>query len=68
MASRAATKAYTGTGWNTAGPVPFGHHLYQGAYGEHANGRLGGLRRYATALPQADVAASGGTATFAQFD
>ncbi|MFD8393963.1 LamG-like jellyroll fold domain-containing protein [Streptomyces sp. NPDC059680] len=41
----ATTKAYTGTSWNAAGPVQFGHHLYEGPYGEHVNARLVGVRR-----------------------
>ncbi|MCX4608865.1 LamG-like jellyroll fold domain-containing protein [Streptomyces mirabilis] len=47
-----ATKAYTGTDWNAVGPVQFGRRLYQGAYGEYADGRLSDVRLYPTALPR----------------
>ncbi|MFE0511124.1 ricin-type beta-trefoil lectin domain protein [Streptomyces sp. NPDC058964] len=60
------TKAYAGTAWNAAGPVQFGRRLYQGAYGEYANGRLGDVRLYATALPPADAAAPGDGAALTQ--
>jgi len=61
-----ATKAYTGTAWNAAGPVQFGRRLYQGTYGEYANGRLSDVRLYATALPPADAAAPGDNAPLTQ--
>ncbi|MFG2360924.1 LamG-like jellyroll fold domain-containing protein [Streptomyces mirabilis] len=63
-----ATKAYTGTDWNAVGPVQFGRRLYQGAYGEYADGRLSDVRLYPTALPPADAAAPGGNATLTQLD
>ncbi|MFF7357370.1 ricin-type beta-trefoil lectin domain protein [Streptomyces filipinensis] len=63
-----ATKAYTGTAWNAAGPVQFGRRLYQSTYGEYANGRLSDVRLYTTALPPADAATSGGSATLTQLD
>ncbi|MFJ6666564.1 LamG-like jellyroll fold domain-containing protein [Streptomyces sp. NPDC091383] len=63
-----ATKAYAGTSWNAAGPVQFGRRLYQGTYGEYANGLLSDVRLYPTALPPADAAAPGGSATLTQLD
>ncbi|MFF4724701.1 ricin-type beta-trefoil lectin domain protein [Streptomyces mirabilis] len=63
-----ATKAYTGTDWNAVGPVQFGRRLYQGAYGEYADGRLSDVRLYPTALPPADAAAPGDSATLTQLD
>ncbi|MEU7428621.1 LamG-like jellyroll fold domain-containing protein [Streptomyces sp. NPDC040750] len=63
-----ATKAYTGAVWNAGGPVQFGRRLYQGTYGEYANGRLSDVRFYATALPPADAATPGGSATLTQLD
>ncbi|WP_328509765.1 LamG domain-containing protein [Streptomyces mirabilis] len=63
-----ATKAFTGTDWNAVGPVQFGRRLYQGAYGEYADGRLSDVRLYPTALPPADAAAPGGNATLTQLD
>ncbi|MFJ3302166.1 ricin-type beta-trefoil lectin domain protein [Streptomyces sp. NPDC086549] len=63
-----ATKAYTGTMWNAAGPVQFGRRLYQNTYGEYANGRLSDVRLYATALPPGDAATPGGSATLLQLD
>jgi hypothetical protein len=56
-----ATKDYTGTNWNAAGPVQFGRRLFQGAYGEYANGRLSDVRLCPTALPPADATAPGGS-------
>ncbi|MET8975989.1 LamG domain-containing protein [Streptomyces sp. NPDC004539] len=61
-----ATKTYTGTAWNAAGPLQFGRRLYQGTYGEYANGRLSDVRLYTTALPPADAAAPGGSPTLTQ--
>ncbi|MET9785396.1 LamG domain-containing protein [Streptomyces canus] len=61
-----ATKAYAGTTWNAAGPVQFGRRLFQGTYGEYANGRLSDVRLYATALPPADAAAPGGNPALTQ--
>ncbi|MEU1275610.1 LamG-like jellyroll fold domain-containing protein [Streptomyces sp. NPDC005799] len=61
-----ATKPYAGTTWNAAGPVQFGRRLFQGTYGEYANGRLSDVRLYATALPPADAAAPGGNANLGQ--
>ncbi|MGW0966887.1 LamG-like jellyroll fold domain-containing protein [Streptomyces sp. NPDC002516] len=58
-----ATKNYTGANWNAAGPVQFGRRLYQGSYGEYADGRLSDVRLYPTALPPADAAASGDAGT-----
>lgn len=63
-----ATKAFTAADWNAAGPVQFGRRLYQGAYGEYADGRLSDVRLYPTALPPADAAAPGGNATLTQLD
>jgi hypothetical protein len=61
-----ATKAYAGTIWNAAGPVQFGRRLFQGAYGEYANGRLSDVRLYAAPLPSADAAAPGGNPALTQ--
>ncbi|MGC0400163.1 hypothetical protein RKD27_002807 [Streptomyces sp. SAI-126] len=61
-----ATKAYAGTTWNAAGPVQFGRRLFQGAYGEYANGRLSDVRLYAVPLPPADAAAPGGNPALTQ--
>ncbi|MFI6659937.1 ricin-type beta-trefoil lectin domain protein [Streptomyces sp. NPDC050523] len=61
-----AAKAYTGTNWNAAGPVQFGRRLFQGAYGEYANGRLSDVRLYATALPPVAATAPGGSAALTQ--
>ncbi|MEU2306503.1 LamG-like jellyroll fold domain-containing protein [Streptomyces misionensis] len=63
-----ATKAYAGTPWNATGPVQFGRRLYQGTYGEYANGLLGDVRIYPTALPPADAAAPGGSFILTQLD
>ncbi|MEW2113732.1 ricin-type beta-trefoil lectin domain protein [Streptomyces sp. NPDC005474] len=61
-----ATKAYAGTTWNAAGPVQFGRRLFQGTYGEYANGRLSDVRLYAAPLPPADAAAPGRNPTLTQ--
>ncbi|MFE4992370.1 LamG-like jellyroll fold domain-containing protein [Streptomyces mirabilis] len=61
-----ATKTYTGTAWNAAGPVQLGRRLFQGAYGEYANGRLSDVRLYPTALPPADATAPGDTVVVIQ--
>ncbi|MGW4979043.1 hypothetical protein [Streptomyces mirabilis] len=53
---------------SAVGPVQFGRRLYQGAYGEYADGRLSDVRLYPTALPPADAAAPGGNATLTQLD
>ncbi|WP_435227282.1 LamG-like jellyroll fold domain-containing protein [Streptomyces sp. Tue6028] len=54
-----ATRAYTGTTWNAAGPLQIGRRLYQGTYGEYANGQGSDIHIYNTALPPADAAATG---------
>ncbi|MFF7921924.1 hypothetical protein ACFZDP_12220 [Streptomyces mirabilis] len=54
--------------WETTKYVQFGRRLYQGAYGEYADGRLSDVRLYPTALPPADAAAPGGNATLTQLD
>ncbi|SNX62822.1 ricin-type beta-trefoil lectin protein [Streptomyces sp. TLI_55] len=57
-----AAKDYSGTIWNAAGPVQFGRRLFQGSYGEYANGRLSDVRLYPTALPPEAATAPGGSA------
>ncbi|MFE9606843.1 LamG domain-containing protein, partial [Streptomyces hokutonensis] len=37
---QSGTKTYSGTSWNAAGPVQIGRRLYQGTYGEYANGKV----------------------------
>ncbi|NUR31374.1 MAG: LamG domain-containing protein, partial [Catenulispora sp.] len=59
--SSVGTRAFAGTAWNAAGPLQIGRRLYQGAYGEYANGQVSDVRLYQSALPLAD-AASGGDA------
>ncbi|WP_037677751.1 hypothetical protein [Streptomyces griseus] len=54
------------TDWNAAGPVQFGRRLFQGTYGEYADGRLSDVRLYATALPPADATAIGGSPALTQ--
>lgn len=61
-----ATKSYTGTDWNAAGPVQFGRRLFQGTYAEYANGRLSDVRLYPTALPPANATAPGNNVVVSQ--
>ncbi|MEW1828989.1 LamG-like jellyroll fold domain-containing protein [Streptomyces sp. NPDC088196] len=61
-----ATKSYTGTDWNAAGPVQFGRRLFQGTYAEYANGRLSDVRLYPTALPPADATTPGNSMVVVQ--
>ncbi|MHB9862028.1 LamG domain-containing protein [Streptomyces sp. YIM S03343] len=62
------TKTFGGTSWNAAGPVQIGRRLYQGSYGEYANGKISDIHIYNTALPPADAAARGDNPTVSQLD
>ena len=63
---QSGTKTYSGTSWNAAGPVQIGRRLYQGTYGEYANGKVNDIHIYDTALPPADAAAKGDNAVVSQ--
>ncbi|MER5432852.1 ricin-type beta-trefoil lectin domain protein [Streptomyces sp. NPDC002588] len=61
------TKPFT-TPWNATGPVQLGRRLSAGTYGEYANATLSDVRLYPVALPPADAAAPGGSATLTQLN
>ncbi|TQJ75411.1 LamG domain-containing protein [Streptomyces sp. SLBN-31] len=63
-----ATKDYAGESWSATGPVQLGRRLFQGSYGEYANGRLSDVRLYPTALPPEAATAPGGSAVVTQLD
>ncbi|MFI5873902.1 LamG-like jellyroll fold domain-containing protein [Streptomyces sp. NPDC051445] len=63
-----ATKGYAGTDWNADGGVQIGRRLFQGTYGEYANGAVSDVRMYATALPAANAAATGALPGITQLD
>ncbi|MFJ5305658.1 LamG domain-containing protein [Streptomyces sp. NPDC088350] len=65
---QSGTKTYSGTSWNAAGPVQIGRRLYQGTYGEYANGKVSDIHIYDTALPPADAAAKGDNPVVSQLD
>jgi hypothetical protein len=48
---------YDGTTWNADGAVQLGRRLYQGSYGEYADGELSDVRVYDSALPVSDLVA-----------
>ncbi|WP_405584980.1 LamG domain-containing protein [Streptomyces sp. NBC_01190] len=64
----AGSHDYTGGVWNAAGPLQIGRRLYQGSYGEYANGEISDVRTYPTALPPADAAAVGDIPAAVQLD
>ncbi|GHG37040.1 LamG domain-containing protein [Streptomyces zaomyceticus] len=54
----AGTHAYAGAEWNADSAVQIGRKVYNGVYGEYANGAVGDIRVYPTALPPANAAAT----------
>lgn len=64
----AGTKTYAGSSWNADGNVQIGRRLYQGVYGEYANGSVSDIRIYPTALPAANAAVTGEVSRVTQLD
>jgi hypothetical protein len=58
VGSRLVTSSpYTGADWNAAGPLQIGRRLYQGSYGEYANGWISDVETFDEALTPAGVSA-----------
>ncbi|WP_143570491.1 LamG-like jellyroll fold domain-containing protein [Streptomyces acidiscabies] len=54
--TQAGTAAFT-TPWESTGPLQLGRRLYQGAYGENAQGQIADVQVYGEALTAAQVSA-----------
>ncbi|MFJ9809407.1 ricin-type beta-trefoil lectin domain protein [Streptomyces sp. NPDC101158] len=52
----AGARTYAGTSWSADGGMQIGRRLYQGTYGEYANGSVSDIRIYPTALPASNAA------------
>ncbi|MFF6779000.1 ricin-type beta-trefoil lectin domain protein [Streptomyces sp. NPDC012637] len=61
-------RTYAGTSWNADGGIQIGRRLYQGAYGEYANGYVSDIRIHPTALPATNAAVTGEMPRFTQLD
>ncbi|WP_308368744.1 LamG-like jellyroll fold domain-containing protein [Streptomyces sp. ISL-36] len=64
----AGAHAYTGIPWNADSGVQIGRKVYNGVYGEYANGAVSDVRIYPTALPAANAAATGELPGITQLD
>ncbi|MGW1910836.1 LamG-like jellyroll fold domain-containing protein [Streptomyces sp. NPDC002076] len=65
---QAGSKAFGATSWSATGPLQIGRRLYEGTYGEYANGKISDIHTYNTALPPADAAATGDNPAVSQLD
>lgn len=58
-----SSAGYTGADWNATGPLQIGRRLYQGSYGEYANGWISDVETFNQALTPAGVSALNGDVT-----
>ncbi|WP_405493071.1 LamG-like jellyroll fold domain-containing protein [Streptomyces sp. NBC_00096] len=64
----AGSREYTGASWVGNGSVQIGRKVWQGVYGEYANGVVSDVRIYPTALPATSAAAMGDLPGISQLD